>query len=418
MNILKNYASTLLLLGGILVGGICGVIFGEGTDIVKPVGDLFLNLMFVLIVPLVFFSVSSSICNMKQSNMVGRVIGNIIFVFIIMSVIVAFIAYLFTQLYNPLEEVDKSNFISGMVGQQSDLAKLSSGEIFVKTFTVSNFPALFSKSNLLPLIVFSIFFGLATAFAGDRGKQVSDLLNSITSVILKMMTIIMYAAPVGLGCYFAYTVGQIGEQILNGYMHVFILYMLLTLICFFGLNSIYMLLAGGTKAFVNFWRNMITPSLTAIATSSSAACIPVNMEAVCRMGAPVRIAETVVPLGTNMHKDGSVISGVIKIIFLLTIFGSEATVSSNMFMIVGAALLTAAVVGAVPSGGMTSELLMCSLFGFPPELAGTLMIIATIVDVPATLLNSTGNVVASVLVTRLTEGREWMKNAVTRNNNV
>lgn len=416
MSILKNYASTLLLLAGVIIGGICGVVFGEATSVVKPVGDLFLNLMFVLIVPLVFFSVSSSICNMKQSNIVGKVIGNIILIFVLMSIIVAVIAYLFTQFYNPLEGIDKSSFTLG-ISSPSEAARMSSGDIFVKTFTVSDFPALFSKSNLLPLIIFSIFFGLATAFAGEKSKQVSDLLNSVTSVILKMMTIIMYAAPVGLGCYFAYTVGQIGGQLLNGYMHVFILYMLLTLICFFGLNSVYMFLVGGKKAFVIFWKNMITPTLTAVATSSSAACIPVNIDSVCRMGVSTGIAETVIPLGTNMHKDGSVISGVIKIIFLLTIFGADSDMPSNMFLIIGAALLTSAVVGAVPSGGMTSELLMCSLFGLSPELVGTLMIIATIVDVPATLLNSTGNITGSILVARMTEGKDWMRK-ITVNTNV
>ena len=78
-------------------------------------------------------------------------------------------------------------------------------------------------------------------------------------------------------------------------------------------------------------------------------------------------------------------------------------------MIIGVALLVGAVMGAIPSGGMTGELLICSVFGFSPQLAGTLMIISTIVDIPATLLNSTGNVVCAVLVTRLTDGKDWVK---------
>lgn len=227
------------------------------------------------------------------------------------------------------------------------------------------------------------------------------------------MHIIMMAAPIGLGCYFADTVGQLGSQIINGYMHVFILYLLLTIISYFGLNSIYVLLAGGKKAFIVFWKNMPNPSLMAIATSSSAACIPVNIETAKRIGVPSSIAETVIPLGTNIHKDGSVMAGIIKITFLLTIFGQEMTSSSSIFMIIGVALLVGAVMGAIPSGGMTGELLICSIFGFSPELAGTLMIISTIVDIPATLLNSTGNVVCAVLVTRLTEGKNWIKQQLT-----
>ena len=411
MNILKNYAFTLLLLCGILVGGICGIVFGEGTSVVKPIGDVFLNLMFVLIVPLVFFSVSSSICNMKQTSMVGKVIGNIIFVFLFTAVVAAIVAYLVTLFYNPLGGINQEEVLSGLPEQS--VGSLTSGEVFVNTFTVSDFQMLFTKSHLLPLIIFSLFFGLATAFSGEKGKLISEVLNAANAVILKMMGIIMKAAPIGLGCYFADTVGKLGGQILQGYMHVFILYLILTAISFFGLNSIYVLIAGGKKGFISFWKNIPTPSLMAIATSSSAACIPINIEASKKMGVPANIAETVIPLGTNIHKDGSVMAGVLKVIFLFTIFGHELTSSTNMFMIIGVALLVGAVMGAIPSGGMTGELLICSVFGFSPQLAGTLMIISTIVDIPATLLNSTGNVVCSVLVTRLSIGKDWLKERLT-----
>lgn len=407
MDILKNYASTLILLCAILIGGLCGIFFGEATSVVKPVGDIFLNLMFVLIVPLVLFSVSSSIYNMRRSNSVGRVIGNIIFVFLITAVIAAVVAYVITLIYNPLGGISQADLMASLPEQS--IRQLSSAEVFVNIFTVSDFQLLFTKSNLLPLIIFAMFLGLATSYAGEKGKLVADFLNAGTSVIMKMMGIIMKAAPIGLGCYFADTVGKLGGQILNGYMHVFILYMIIAGIAFFGLNSIYVFLAGGKKGFVAFWKNILAPSLTAIATSSSAACIPVNIEASKKMGIPASIAETVIPLGTNIHKDGSVMAGVIKIIFLLTIFGQELTTSSNIFMIIGVALLVGAVMGAIPSGGMTGELLICSVFGFSPQLAGTLLIISAIIDIPATLVNSTGNVVCAMLVTRLTEGKDWIK---------
>jgi Na+/H+-dicarboxylate symporter len=410
MSVLKNYAFTIFLLCGISAGGICGIIFGEETAVVKPVGDIFLNLMFVLIVPLVFFSVASSVYNMRDSSRVGKVIGGIVFVFLFTGIVAAFVSYLFTLLYNPFGGINQTELLMGLPEQP--VKQMISGEIFVNVFTVPDFQQLFTKSNLLPLIIFSVFFGLATAFSGEKGKPVANFLNASTHVIMKMMDIIMKAAPVGLGCYFADTVGKLGGQILSGYMHVFILFLILTGISFFVLNSIYVFWAGGKEGFVEFWKNIITPSLTAIATSSSAACIPVNIEASKRIGVPAGIAETVIPLGTNMHKDGSITGGVLKIIFLFTIFGQEITTSSNMFMIIGVAVLAAAVVGAIPSGGMTGELLICSIFGFSPEFAATLMIISTIIDVPATLLNSTGNVVCAMMVTRLAEGKDRIKKQV------
>lgn len=406
MGILKNYASTLLLLSGILIGGACGIIFGEKTAVVKPVGDIFLNLMFVLIVPLVFFSISSAICNMKKSNTMGKTIGNIIFVFFFMALVVAILGYVFMLIYNPLENIDKAQVVASMPEQQIASGFLS-GDLVVRTFTVPDFIDLFTKSNLLPLIIFSILFGLAVSYSGDKGRRISETLDAFSHIIMKMMGLIMYAAPLGLGCYFADTVGKIGSQVIGGYLHVFILYMLLTILCFFGLNTLYVFLAGGRKALSAFWKGIITPSLTAIATSSSAACIPINIEAARKMGVPASIAETVIPLGINMHKSGSIMGSVIKIIFLLTLFGHDALASGHVFMIIGVALLSGAVVGAIPSGGMTGEILICSIFGFSPELVGTLMIISTIIDVPATLLNSTGNVTGSILVARLTQGKKW-----------
>ncbi|NDW11281.1 dicarboxylate/amino acid:cation symporter [Bacteroides sp. 214] len=411
MNILKNYASSLLLLAGVITGGVCGIIFGEKTAIVKPIGDIFLNLMFVLIVPLVFFSISSAICNIKKNKMMGRVIGSTMLVFLLMSIVVAVLGYLFMMIYNPLQDIDKSQIVANMP-EQDVVTNSLSGSMIVQMLTVPDFLELFNKSNLLPLIVFSILFGLAVSLAGEKGEKVSTMLDACSEVIMKAMTVIMYAAPIGLGCYFADTVGSVGSQVIGGYMHVFILYMLLTFICFFGLNSLYMFLAGGKKTLVDFWKNILTPSLTAIATASSSACIPINIEASKKIGVPAAIAETVVPLGTNIHKDGSVMNGVIKIMFLFTLFGHYELSIGTIFLVIGVSLFVGAVVGAIPSGGMTGEILICSAFGFSPELVVPLIIISTICDVPATLINSTSNITGAVLTSRLSGGKEWFKHTI------
>jgi Na+/H+-dicarboxylate symporter len=401
MNVLKNYAFTICLITGIVIGGVCGILFKNNTSCVKPIGDLFLNMMFVMIVPLVFLSVSSAIYNMKKKNMIGKVLGCIILVFLGSAIIAAVTAYVLTLFYNPLSNIDKATLLAHLPSHV-ETKGLTTGEIFVNTFTVPDFLDLFSKSNLLPLIVFSVFFGLAASYSKEHGKTVADLLETGLAIVLRMMRIIMYFAPIGLGCYFAYTIGEVGSQILNGYLNAFVLYLVLAAFCFFILNPFYIWLAGGKKGFINFWRHILTPSLTAIATSSSAVCIPINIETAEKLGVPPSIAETVIPLGTNMHKDGSVMGGIIKIVFILTIFGESTQFSVNGLLIIAVAILVGAVMGAIPSGGMTGELLICSVFGFSPQLAATLMVISTIIDIPATLLNSTGNIVSSVLVARLT----------------
>ncbi|MBC1434556.1 dicarboxylate/amino acid:cation symporter [Listeria rocourtiae] len=407
MKILKNYAFSLFLIAGIIIGGAAGLIFGDKTSVVRPIGELFLNLMFVIIVPLVFLSVSSAIANMKGMKRLGKIMGTIFAIFFTTALIAAVIAFIGTKIYNPLQGVDMSQIIKNLP-TAPEATSSTIGETIVKTFTVPDFLDLFSKSNLLPLIVFSILLGLATSMTGEKGKPVADFLNAGTEVILKMVKVIMYAAPIGLGCYFADTVGKLGPQIINGYLNSFLLYLVLAVIYYFGAFTLYAFISGGLLGVKVYWKNVITPSITAIATSSSAACIPVNLQATKKMGVPDDIAETVIPLGANTHKDGSVMGGIIKIIFLFTLFGKDMTSPMNILAIIGVAFLVGAVMGAIPSGGMTGELMICAVFGFNPELVGTIMIISTIIDIPATLLNSTGNTVCAMLVSRFVEGKNWL----------
>ena len=147
---------------------------------------------------------------------------------------------------------------------------------------------------------------------------------------------------------------------------------------------------------------MIAPSVTAVGTCSSAACMPVNMTAARNLGVSGNIVEGVIPLGTNIHKDGSTMVGVVKVVFLLSVFGAAAPSWGDLFQVVGVALLVGTVMGAVPTGGMTGELLVCTLFGYAPEMAAILMVFSTLIDIPATLLNVAGNVVAAVVVDRWT----------------
>lgn len=326
----------------------------------------------------------------------------------------AVLGFIGIRLFNPLEGIDTTQIMSIMEEpeQNTEVEELSFLGQLVQTFTVSDFSMLFSKSNMLQLIVFSVLFGLATAMAGEKGKPIANLLASGTEIMMKIVKIIMYYAPIGLGAYFATIIGQLGPQILGGYVKVFVLYLVITIIYYFGFFTLYAFVAGGKDGIKVFWKNAITPSVTAIATCSSAACIPVNLTAVKKMGVPNDIAETIVPLGANTHKDGSVFGGVFKIVFLFLLFGKDMSSFTSILMIIGVAFLVGAVMGAIPSGGMIGEMLLLSVFGFPPEVLPIIAVISTIIDAPATLLNSTGNTVCAMMVARLVEGKKWLQKSI------
>jgi len=406
----NSYKSSLILLTAIIIGGIAGLIYGPKAAVVKPFGDLFLHLMFTIIVPLVFFSIASAIANMNGMKRLGKIIGSIFLVFLLTAAVSAILGFAGTSILNPLENADTSNMKELMetAATEEPAEEISLLSQLVNTFTVSDFQFLFSKSNMLQLIVFSILFGLATALVGEKAKPVSNLLSAGSAVMMKMVAILMYYAPIGLGCYFAAIIGELGPQILEGYVRAFVLYLILAIIYYFGFFTLYAFLSGGKTGIKVFWKNAITPSISAIATCSSAACIPINLAAVKRMGIPNDIAETIIPLGANTHKDGSVFGGVLKIVFLFSLFGRDMSSLSSIASIIAVSFLVGAVMGAIPGGGMIGEMLILSVFGFPPEVLPIIAVISTIIDAPATLLNSTGNTVCAMMVTRLVEGKNWL----------
>lgn len=397
---LKNYGSTLALLGGILIGGTCGLIFGEGASVVKPVGDLFLNLIYVMVVPLVFFSIAGSICNMRESGMLGKVLGCSVLVFVLMSLFASVISYLSMLAFDPLAGVDKSALLDS-VSSSAQTREGSVADTVVGALTVPDFGLLLSKGHLLALIVFAALFGYSVGAVGPKGAPMASFISSGTEVMMRMMGIVMRLAPIGLGCYFADAVASLGGSLLGGYARIFVIYLVLALIFFFVVGSIYVLAARGVEGLKSYWKHVWTPAMTAIATSSSAAAMPASLEAAKRMGVSPDIADAVIPLGTNIHKDGSAISGVFKVVFLMLLLSQTITGPGAFFTIILVAVLESMVLGAVPNGGLAGEIFICSVLGMSPDLVGIIVLIGAIVDIPATLLNSNFNIVASILVDRI-----------------
>ena len=395
---MKDYGQTLLLLLGVAIGAVCGLIFGPGASLVRPIGEMFLNLMFVLVIPLVFFSIASSVKRMTDERKVWRVLGWSILVFFITSVVAGVLTWLVCEFWNPLGQ-----FATKIPPERSGVAGLAlAGKSFLQTgenlFTVGDLHHLLTRENLLPLIVFSAFFGAATSLCGKKGEPIANLLDSGMSVMMGFMRLLMYAAPICLGCYFADLVGNLGGQFLGSYLNSLLILVAVSIFLYFGVNSLYIFLAGGKKLLGSYWGSIAGPSLMAISTCSSAATIPSGIEAVKRMGANDTIAESVIPLGINIHKDGSVVSGVLKTIFVVAFFGLTGYGCPE---IVGIAILTSIVVGAVPVGGMTGEILICSILGVDAGFAATLLVISTLVDIPATLINTADNIVSAVWVDKL-----------------
>lgn len=411
MNVMSNYKSSIILISALIIGGVMGLVFGEKTSVVAPFGDLFLNLIFTMLVPLVFFSIASAISNFGSTKKLGKLLGVTVVVFGVTATISAIIGVTGYILFNPTEGLDISLFNHILSsGDASSIEKVGIVEKIVSSITVGDFAGLLTRSNMLAIILFSILIGFATSLSGEDGKPFAKFLNSGSAVMMKMLSIIMYYAPIGLGCYFASTIGTLGDQIVTGFAKSFFVYLGITVIYFFGFFTLYAFVAGRKDGVVSFWKNASEPSVVALATCSSAACIPTNIESAKKMGVPEALAKIIMPLGVNIHKDGSVIGAVFKIMFVMGVMGIDFMNIKSIAMIIVVSLLVGAVVGAIPGGGAIGEMLILSIFGFPPETIALMLVIATIIDAPATLLNSAGNTVCTMVVAKFTDGLNLNKN--------
>ena len=400
---LKNYKSILLLLGGILAGSILGLVFGKGVEVIKPLGDIFLNLLFTAIIPLIFFTIASSIANLEKTEKLGKLFAIVIGVFL-STVLISAILMLVGVLLFPIQQ----DIIISKLPLES-IQESSAGSQITQLLTVSDFFELLSRKNMLALIIFSFLIGFASLHSGEKGKDFSRFLNSGNEVMKQLLHMIMKTAPIGLGAYFAYQVGIFGPQLFGAYAKPLGLYYAVCAFYFIVFFSLYAFIAGGKLGFTVFWKNNITPSLTALGTCSSIATIPANLEGAEKMNIPAHIRNVVIPLGAPLHKDGSSMSSIIKIAVIFAMFGKELTDPKTILIALGITVIVSVVEGGIPNGGYIGEILAITVYGFPMEQAlPAAMIVGTLVDPMATLLNANGDLVSAMVVARISEGKNWL----------
>ncbi len=409
----KNYKSTIILLASIIIGAIAGIVFKEDAKVVSPLGDLFLNLLLVIVVPLIFLTISTSIAKMKEPKRLGKIMRTIVGVFVFTSLIAVIIGFVSTYYIDLVDTADGEAIKESLVldsNQEVKDIELNLLGRTVEAVSVNDFSKLLSKDNVIAIVIFSIMFGVAMRMAKEKAEPLLKVLISANEVVLKFVNIIMYYAPIGLGCYFAALVGTFGATIAVGYLKTFVLYTVVAVLFYFIMYTVYAYIAGRKEGVKAFWKNAIPSTVTSLATCSSAACIPVNVETSKKIGVSDDIAETIIPLGTSFHKDGSIIGSVFKIMFLVCLFGTDVSGFGGIGKVLIVALIANLLITAVPIGGGTiSETLIISMMGYPMGALPILTIIAAIIDPPATMLNVVGDASSSMLCARIVDGKDWMK---------
>ncbi len=400
-SIWKNYSSSVLLLGAMVIGGVVGFFWGEGASVLQPIADLFLNLLYCCVVPLIFCSLTAAIAKMTDLSKLRK----ILVYFLIGTFVTGIISCLFMVV--PCLFIDTAAGVT--LDMTEEIEDLTGSMNILGMFTVNDFPSLFSRSNLMALIVFTIMFAIAIIMGGEKTKPIVGAMEAMTEAIVKLIGIVMKIAPLGLGCYFAILIGQYGSEVVGPLGKAIVLYLVVIIVYFIVSQTVFAYIGAGMDGVKRWWKTCVPPALTALGTCSSAATLPINLRQAKEIGVPDEIADLVVPLGANLHKDGACIIQIIKVAFLCSVFGMQYGTFENILLSIFVAVISSIVMGGIPAGGYVAEIFITSAFGFPTVSIPIMVLIGTITDAPATVVNVTGDTGFAMVIARLVEGKDWLK---------
>ncbi|WP_305083988.1 dicarboxylate/amino acid:cation symporter [uncultured Oscillibacter sp.] len=415
-SIAKNYAFLAIMLGAMILGAILGwvwpaqpdgsggIVSGTGATVLKPLGTVFINLMFCVVVPMVFASISSAVANMESRKRAGKIMGVTVGTFVVTGAIAAVIMYVLMMIVPPVPAA-WTNLAAQEIGEYATLP-----DMLVNFFTASDFSGLLTRRAMLPLIVFSLLFGFAVNLNGGKDTPVGKFLDDLAGVMLKFVKIITYYAPIAFFGFFADLVATYGPQITENYVRALAVYYPLCFIYIFTAWPLFAWFGGGKGAAGVMFRHITKPAVVSLGTCSSVATIPTNMEEAADTGIRKDVADMVLPLGATMHMDGSCFSCVLKIAFVLGVFGQKLSLGM-LIPVVLVAVLSSVGMSGVPGGGYIGEYIICSIF-FPAQMEiafPILVVIGNLVDPPATMINAAGDYVTCFIVSRFVDGKDWLQ---------
>ena len=401
-NFFKNYGFLISMLVGIVAGCIVGAVW-PGATALEPLGTVFINLMFCVVVPMVFCSIASAIANMNSVGRAGKVLGSTVVTFLVTAAIASVLMYIVVRIF-PLT-TGSYEFVEGEVD-----AGLGVADMIINFFTKPDFVELWSRRAILPLIVAAILFGFGVQMAGGKDTLVAKFLSDMTSCIMNVVKIITYYAPIGFFGFFAYLVATYGPELIGDYSRTLIIYYVMCFVYMLISSPIYARFGGGKGAVKVMFQHLFAPAAVSFGTCSSVATIPTNMKAAEDTGISKDVSEIVLPLGATMHMDGSAMGAIIKVAFLFGIFGLDFGTGKAILAIIVAVFSSVAMSG-IPGGGGTGDLVLCTVF-FPEQLAIAYPIsiaLANLIDPPATMVNAAGDYVASFIVSRFVDGKDWLQ---------
>ena len=403
-SVAKNYRFLAILLSCMVAGALLGWFRPKWGHSIAFLGTVFINMMFCVVVPLVFASIAGSVANMESRQRAGKIMGVTVGTFVITGAIAAVLMFVLMKLFPPVL-TPWADMVAEEIGEHASFT-----EMIVNFFTSSDFVGLLSRRAMLPLIVFSILFGFSVQMTGGKDSSIGKWLAGLSDVMMKFVQIITYYAPIAFFAIFADLVATYGSEVAKGYGRALLVYYPLCFIYIFTAFPLFAWFGGGKGAVGIMFKHIARPAVVSLGTCSSVATIPTNMEVAEETGISKDVSDIVLPLGATMHMDGSAMSAIIKVAFLFGVFGIDFSTDKAILAIIVAVFSSVAMSG-IPGGGGTGELVVCTIF-FPDQLAiayPVALAIGNLVDPPATMVNAAGDYVVSFIVSRYVDGKDWLQ---------
>ena len=386
----------IALISGIVVGillyalGLADV----ATNYLKPFGDIFVNLLKFIVVPVVLLSMIDGILSMSDMRKVGSVGIKTLLYFLCTTAIACVIGLIFASIFN-------SAGLFPVLDAKSATYEAKEFGGFMNTL-VDIFPTnmwqSFSSANMLQVIVIALFFGGSILAAGERGKLAADIVSSFYAVIEKLMGFIISLAPIGVFTYMAWVVATQGSEIL--------LSLLLVIICaYLGyIAHAVVVYSMSAKLFADmspaaFFKGALAAMICGFTSASSAATLPVSKECAEKMGADKDIASFVLPLGATINMDGTAIYQCVATVFLASCANIQLTFGQMVIVVVTATLASVGTAG-VSGAGMIMLAMVLETLGIPVSYIGLIVAVDRIFDMGRTCLNITGDITCSLCVTK------------------
>ena len=408
---MKSNKLTVYIFVGLIAGAIAGYLvftFGsQGTresfsTNIKLLSTIFLRLVQMVIAPLVFSTLVVGIAKLGDLKSVGRVGGKAMLWFISASLMSLLLGMFLVNLFQPgnainLQTAD-ANGVKDLIGK-------------TQVFSIQNFiEHLFPKSviesmadnEVLQLVVFSIFFGVATAAIGEKGKVVIKGLDAVAHVILKMVTYVMYAAPLGVFGAIAGVIAMEGLKIFSFYIHYFG-YFLAGIFCLWAIMLLVGYIILGRRLPV-LLRHIVQPLIIAFSTTSSEAVFPKLTEELERFGCNSKIVSFVLPLGYSFNLDGSMMYMTFASLAIAQAYHIPLDYGTQLTMLL-VLMLTSKGIAGVPRASLVVVTATCAMFKIPPEGVALILPIDHFCDMFRTMTNVIGNALATSAVNKWEEGK-------------